>query len=425
MAIKNKTLKDWLEYIESIHPESIEFGLERVGIVFRRLFPEGLAFPVITVAGTNGKGSCCAYIESILQSSGYLVGKYTSPHLVTFNERIVVNSGLADDDAIVAAFENIEIARQGTILTYFEYTTLAAMLVFSQKEIGVGVFEVGLGGRLDAVNILDPIVSVITSIGIDHVDWLGDDRALIGLEKAAVARSGRSCIVGEVDVPESVKRYMSQNSVVATYIGSDVKILREKDNWSMIQDGSFMAEAMPLLQNDVDHQYRNAACAVLAVMNANLDVNAEAIREGLVNVAVEGRCQVLSRRPYIILDVAHNQDSVLALRDYVKNVPFKGRCYAVFSMLQDKDVHTCVDSMFDMVDEWNVASLNSPRSSSVDELESIIMAVSSLRKSKSSLVVTHTSIHDAFERVKNAVNYDDCIIVFGSFHVVGDILLNN
>ena len=429
MAANHKTLGGWLESIEAIHSESIELGLERVGLVFKRMFPDGLPYPVITVAGTNGKGSCCAYIESILQASGRSAGKYTSPHLIAFNERIVVNGKMVSDDSIIAAFEKIEIARQDTILTYFEYTTLAAILVFEDQGVDIGVFEVGLGGRLDAVNILDPIVSVITSIGIDHVDWLGDDRDVIGREKAAIARPNRPCIVGEVDVPESIKDYLAEISALPSYIGDDLDIVRHNDGWEIRQGNISVIKDLPLLQNDIDHQYRNAACAVLAVINADISTHDAAIDvaivEGLTNSAIAGRCQLLSSQPLIVLDVAHNEDSILALREYVQKLSFAGQCHAVFSMLRDKDLNTCVDLMFDLVDEWNIAPLDSSRSASVDELNSAIHAVANSHKKSCHSVNSYTSIQDAFLRVKNAVKSDDCVIVFGSFHVVGDILSIN
>ena len=424
MVASKKTLSDWLEAIEAIHPESIEFGLERVGLVFQTLFPEGLSYPVITVAGTNGKGSCCAYIESILQASGKISGKYTSPHLVSFNERIVVDAEMADDNSIVAAFEKIENARKDTILTYFEYTTLAAMLVFANQNVDIGIFEVGLGGRLDAVNILDPIVSVITSIGIDHADWLGDNRDAIGLEKAAVARSGRVCVVGELDVPEPVKQYLTEISALPIYIGDGLEVIRHGD-WEIMEEGKTLIKELPTLKSNVDHQYRNAACAMLAVMKAQIDVDDDAIRQGLRSVAVEGRCQLLSQRPLIVLDVAHNEDSVLALREYIHQLSFSGTCHAVFSILRDKDINTCVRLMRNVVDKWHVAPLDSARSSSIEELNDVIHAVESEHNGQHSSVNSYASIQEAFMRVKNSVNSDDCVIVFGSFHVVGDILSIN
>ena len=421
----NKTLSEWLEYIEAIHPKSIEFGLERVWFVYQSLFPEGVPYPVITVAGTNGKGSCCAYIESILQASGKVTGKYTSPHLVRFNERIVVDNKIVSNDFIISAFERIESARKDIVLTYFEYTTLAAMLVFADQAIEIGIVEVGLGGRLDAVNILDPIVSVITSIGIDHVDWLGNDRELIGLEKAAVARSGRPCIVGEANVPESVKQYLIEISALPKYIGNELEIVHFDEGWQIIEDGMSVFNVLPILKNNVDHQYRNAVCAILAVLNANFDVNEDAIIQGLHEVAVEGRCQLLSFQPLIVLDVAHNEDSVLALREYINQLSFTGRCYAVFSMLHDKDINRCIDLIFDIVDEWHIAPLDLTRSSSVDELNSAVNTIALCHKKKNHLVKSYRSIKEAFIKVKNVVNSDDCVIVFGSFHVVGDILSIN
>lgn len=424
MRSQTKTLENWLSYIELIHPESIELGLERVNSVFKKMFPEGLSYPVITVAGTNGKGSCCAYIEAILQAANLKIGKYTSPHLVSFNERIVVGTAITDNDLIIAAFEKIEIARGEIVLTYFEYTTLAAMIVFTNEKIDIGVFEVGLGGRLDAVNILNPIVSIITSISVDHIDWLGDDRGEIGLEKAAIARPERHCIVGELDVPDQVKDYLQGIGALPSYIGDDFDVIRDSDNWSLVQGSKVVSNKLPNLKNGADHQYRNAACAVMAVYNANIEVSSDAVNRGLLDASVTGRCQLLSLRPLIILDVAHNEDSVLALREYIDQLDFIGKCYAVFSMLSDKDVNACVELMFDTVDEWNIAPLDSVRSSSVESL-SLALNTAASHRNVECFIHSYTSIQDAFNKVKNAVNSDDCVIVFGSFHVVGDILLTN
>jgi len=424
MAAKHKRLSDWLEYIESIHPDSIEFGLERVNSVFLKLFPEGLPFPVITVAGTNGKGSCCAYIEAIMQESGLKSGKYTSPHLVLFNERVVVNAEMVNDELLSMAFDKIEAVRKNTILTYFEYTTLAAMIVFADQKVDIGIFEVGLGGRLDAVNILEPIVSVITSIGIDHVDWLGDDREKIGLEKAAIARRGRHCVVGELDVPESVMQYLEEINALTSYVGVDLKVIHEADSWAITHDGVSIINSIPVLHSNAAHQYQNATCAAFAAMNAHVDVSVSSIARGLSSVAVEGRCQLLSKQPLIVLDVAHNEDSVLALREYIRTLSFDGRCYAVFSMLRDKDLYTCVESMFDLIDEWNIAPIDSDRGSSIESIESAIHDVAS-SKGQGFSVNSYASIKDAYDRVKNSVKSDDCVIVFGSFHVVGDILSIN
>ena len=380
----NRSLSAWLDYIEAVHPQEIEFGLTRVAAVFNRLFPEGLPYPVITVAGTNGKGSCCAYLEAILMAQTKVVGKYTSPHLQQFNERIMLNAQMVDDAAIVNAFSLIEGARAEIELTYFEFATLAALIIFAEQSVDVAVLEVGLGGRLDAVNILDPLVSVVTSVGLDHVDWLGSDRGQIALEKAAIARSGRPCVVGEPDFPDEASDFLHALGAKLCRLGHELNIssvlpIKDQDTWAVLAQ----VEGLPLIDmaglsgvnNSVvnkpaAHQYRNAACAITAAAYFNhlawqSSLSVAVLNQALNKTAPIGRCQVLSQEPLIVLDVAHNEDSVVALRDFLAHFSVSGKTYAVFSMLRDKDIAQSLEVMIELIDDWHIAELTVPRAASV------------------------------------------------------------
>ncbi len=429
------TLSEWLGYIEEIHVSSMDLTLDRVKLVFERLLPEGVPFRVVTVAGTNGKGSCCAYLESILLAAGYSVGKYTSPHITRFNERICLNGSMVDDELVCAAFSRIEAARADVSLTYFEYTTLAALLVFAEQAVEVVVCEVGLGGRMDAVNILDPEVTIVTSIGLDHTQWLGDTREAIAMEKVAVARPHSTCVIGELDIPQVMLDYLVDNNSKACCLNQHFSVdLADDDCWNIKRlisntpseastgvdssgDYDYWVEGLPKPIIAARHQYQNAACATMALLQTDLKVSAAHIHQGIENASIAGRCQILMAEPLVIVDVAHNKDSVEALYQFVVDQKVKGDCYAVFSMLNDKDIEACVACMAPLISEWHIAPLNVPRASLVEDLREVIHL-----NDPAIGISEHSSVGQAYQILKKQVKSTDCLIVFGSFHVVGDII---
>jgi dihydrofolate synthase/folylpolyglutamate synthase len=412
-------LNAWLQYIESLHELEIEFGLQRVETVFRCLFPQGLKSKVIIVGGTNGKGTTCSYVENILLAAGYSCGKNTSPHISQFNERITVNGELSNDEDIVCAFSLVENARKDTLLTYFEFTFLAALVIFENKKLNYSICEVGMGGRLDAVNILSPIASIITTIGLDHVEWLGDSREKIAMEKVAISRPSKICVVGEVDFPVDAEKYLEQHNVL--------KYLNQKDFFYNInEDGFWSIRCESLLGGGYQqlprliapHLYQNASCAILALaLMKDMDINIDHIKTGLMSSFVQGRCQVLNQEPLVIVDVAHNVDSVKALANFLESQPVTGRTVGVCSMLSDKDIKSSLDEINYKIDEWFIAPLDSPRAATVDDIRAAIQS------SNAGVSINKLdSIQNAYLSAKNSITKNDCVVVFGSFFVVGDIL---
>ena len=282
-----QTLTDWLNYIEGLHSSEIEFGLSRVNEVFVRLFTGGFKCRVITVGGTNGKGSTCSLVEALLINAGYRCGKNTSPHISEFNERIVVDGFNADDEKIINAFQRVEAQRGDVLLTYFEYTFLVALVVFNQEGVDFAICEVGMGGRLDAVNIMSPEVCVITNVGLDHTQWLGESRAEIALEKVAISRTQKPCIIGDMNFPENARHYLRDNSVPSLLNGTDFSYQVLADDWQLNIAGELsgqylndLLKSLPKLS--ADHQYQNACCAILAILSLrDVALNYESIESAL------------------------------------------------------------------------------------------------------------------------------------------------
>lgn len=421
MVGTSNDLRAWLERIEALHPANIELGLERVGAVFQRLFPVGHAFRALIVGGTNGKGSCCAFIEALLSQAGHQVGKYTSPHLVHFNERVVINGEFATDQQLCDAFVKVEAARQDVELTYFEFTTLAAFVVFEEAGVDFAVCEVGLGGRLDAVNLLSPDVSVITSIGLDHTAWLGDTLDQIALEKAPIARPGKPIICGELTPPKTMLDFWHQLTAEPLLVGKDFLIdidqsAGKEGEWQLSAESSgFQLAGLPALP--ISHQYRNAASAILAVHAVGITLDPESCRTAIRNAQLPGRCQVVEEQPLVIADVAHNLDSTQSLAEFIGRHAHQRRCHAVFSMLADKDINACLKIMQPLIDEWHIAELAVDRALPLSKLRAACEQFSD-----ADTINEYESIQQAYQTVKKSANSADCIVVFGSFHVVGDII---
>jgi dihydrofolate synthase/folylpolyglutamate synthase len=411
------TLDEWLHYIDRVHPHAIAMGLERVTKVkdALRLDPR---FAIITVGGTNGKGSVCAMLEAILDHAGYRVGCYTSPHLLRYNERVRIARREADDDALVRAFSAVEQARaalpEPVTLTYFEFGTLAAMWLFVEAKIDVAILEVGLGGRLDAVNAFDADCAVVTSIALDHMDYLGDTREKIGYEKAGIFRAGRPAICGDSGPPESLRRHAREVGAKLQVRGADFDYAAGPAQWRYRGVG----RSKPSLPHPVlrgAHQLANASICIAALdaMHDRLPVSMNDIRAGLLDAETPGRFQVLPGRPAIILDVAHNPAAVTALASTLDTMKCAGRTYAVFAMLRDKDIAGVIASIAAHVDRWFVAGIDSPRGASADHLVNILCD-SKVRGT----ITSCANIGDAYAEACDSASQNDRILVFGSFYTV-------
>jgi dihydrofolate synthase/folylpolyglutamate synthase len=415
--LSGRSLADWLSRLERLHPSTIDMGLERVSAVRDRL---GLApvFPVITVGGTNGKGSVCAMLEAMLCAAGYRAGLYSSPHLLRFNERIRIARKEVDDATLIAAFERIEAARPPDTLTYFEFGTLAAVDIFVRECVDVAILEVGLGGRLDAVNVFDPDCAVVTAVDMDHMDYLGPDRESIGREKAGIFRAGVPAVCGDEDPPASLTEYAEAVGAPLFRIGRDYGFRAEAAQWHFWSArGRRAGLPYPALRGAC--QPGNAATALAAIeqLSAMLPVDMGAIRRGLIEVDLPARFQVLPGRPMLILDVAHNPQAARALAQSLRRLPAGGRLLAVFAMLADKDIESVAAALRDDVDEWLVAGLSGPRGVDASRMRNALLASAIERP-----VSLHATPADAFDAALRMAGQDDKILVFGSFHTVGAVL---
>ncbi len=365
------SLADWLSYLESLHPKTIALGLERVAQVKQRLNLQP-DFPVIIVGGTNGKGSVCAMLEAILHAAGYCVGCYTSPHLLDYNERVRIAKQQASDAELCASFEQIEQARGDIPLTYFEFGTLAAMQCFISHKVDVAILEVGLGGRLDAVNVFDPDCSVVTNIGIDHVDYLGNTREQIAFEKAGIFRKGKVAICADSDVPQALRGHVQQISAELRCLGNEFSYIPHQGQWDYrSKTGSRNALPIPALRGTFQLDNASAALAALDAMKETLPVSMEAVRRGLVEVQLAGRFQFVPGQPQLILDVAHNPQAAHVLAKNLANQP-PAKTFAVFSMLKDKDIAGVAMALDEQIDVWLVAGIDAPRGATTAALVQVL-----------------------------------------------------
>ncbi|HEX7803498.1 MAG TPA: folylpolyglutamate synthase/dihydrofolate synthase family protein [Pseudoxanthomonas sp.] len=450
-----RTLQEWLDYIEQQHPKSIELGLERTREAARRLSLGKPATHVITVGGTNGKGSTVAFIEAIARAAGLKVGTYTSPHLLRYNERVRIDGREASDEELVAAFEAVEAARlspspigrgvgvrvrrsgdfpdvgqktsppnpplegegSDVPLTYFEFGTLAALWLFQQSNLDLAVLEVGLGGRLDAVNIVDPDVAVITTVDIDHIDWLGTDRESIGFEKAGIARAWKPLILGEKDSPSSVLRHAYAIGANAVRLGSDfIHEPVDESHWRWRDAGFEIELPNPMLSAPV--QRANAASAIAALRALDIELPTSALATGVATATLPGRLQRfdLHGTP-VIVDVGHNPQAARELSAWLRAEPVSGRTLAVFAALADKDVQGVVAALEGEVAAWFLAGLESAgaRGQSVDELASKVSGAAAAGS-------RHADVHAALQAARTQAHAEDRILVFGSFHTVAEAL---
>lgn len=422
-------LAGWLQHLESLHPRGqagIELGLERVRQVSQALGQAPFC-PVITVAGTNGKGSTVAYLESILHRAGYRVGCYTSPHLLHYNERVRLQGVPADDAALCAAFAQVEAARQaaGVFLTYFEFGTLAAWQLFAAAGCEVLVLEVGLGGRLDAVNLYDPDLALVTTVDLDHQDWLGPDRESIGFEKAGILRAGRPALCGDADPPASLVAHAARLGSPLQLIGRDFGFQKDDENrlqwryWGRRADGSMQRRSLayPGLRGGV--QLKNAALVIAALdtLAGVLPVSMQAIREGLIHTDIPGRFQVLPGRPAIVLDVGHNPQALGVLAENLGGMGFFDKTYAVLGMLADKDVAGSMAALRGRISHWFLADLEGPRG-----LKAEALAAQVAEADPGVSWSCHPDPAAALAAAQELAGENDRILAFGSFYTVAGAL---
>ena len=411
-----RLLADWLAYIERQHPRSIDMGLDRVRTVAARMGLGKPATHVITVAGTNGKGSTVAFIEAIARAAGWSVGAYTSPHLLAYNERVRVHGVDARDDELVAGFEAVESARGDTPLTYFEYGTLAALWLFQREKLDLAVLEVGLGGRLDAVNLVDADVAVITTIDLDHQEYLGSDREQIGFEKAGVARAWKPLILGEDDPPSSVIGHAYAIGASTWRANNDFFFEAVDDaHWRWREVGHAIELPMPQLL--APSQLRNAATAIAALRALDAPLADAACVEGVATARLPGRLQRLERDGVdIVVDVGHNPQAARELAAWLRATPIQGRTFAVYAALADKDIVGVATVLAPQVDRWLLAGLEhvGPRGVAVTDF--------ALRLAGTITGDCHPDVQSALAAARAQAQPGDRVLVFGSFHTAATAL---
>ncbi|MDE1182063.1 bifunctional tetrahydrofolate synthase/dihydrofolate synthase [Paraburkholderia sp.] len=423
------TLDAWLTHLESAHPVGIDMGLTRIGKV-RDALQLSFTCPIFTVGGTNGKGSTCAILETILLRAGYTVGCHMSPHLLAFNERARINGANATDDELLPHFDAVETARNSfaepVSLTYFEFTTLAIMHLFASRGLDAVIFEVGLGGRLDAVNILDADCAIVTSIDIDHTDYLGDTREKIAYEKAGIFRADRPAICADPVAPQSLIDHAEKIGADLWLFGRDFRYEgqagSERQQWSYVgRNMRRSALAYPALRGANQLINTSAALAALEAMRDRLPVSAQDIRLGLANVELPGRFQVLPGKPAIVLDVGHNPHAAAVLTQNLGNMGYFPYTYAVFGAMADKDIAGVLEHLKGEVDHWCVTDLPTPRAASAVDLEAALREAG-VEQTADSTVTRFASPADAFKDALERASENDRIVVFGSFYTVAGVI---
>ena len=419
------SLHDWLTRLESLHPKAIEMGLDRVSPVADRL---GIRFdcPVITVGGTNGKGSTCAMLEAMLLQGGYRVGLYTSPHLLHFNERARINGELASNEALCVNFEAVEAVRQDVSLTYFEFTTLAILNYFATASLDAVILEVGLGGRLDAVNLIDADVAIVTSVDLDHQDYLGDTREKIGVEKAGIFRAGRTAICSDPEPPQSLLDHAAAMGADLWLFGRDFNYSGDRQQWNYGgRQQRRNALAYPSLRGANQLLNASAALAALEALRERLPLGAQEVRSGLVMVELPARFQVLPGRPTVILDVAHNPHAAATLSQNLDQMGFHAYTHAVFGAMADKDIAGILTHLVERIDHWYLTDLPLPRAASAASLAEALTragvvpsAVSGAERS----IQCFATPADAYAAARERATENDRIAVFGSFFTVAGVM---
>lgn len=407
----------WENIRHQFAQKPIQLGLERVVQVWHAL--GGKQPPVtILVGGTNGKGSCCALLDSILRSAGYQVGLYTSPHLLSFRERIRIDGVMVSDEALGATFQRIARTQGAEALTQFELDTLVAIEIMNEANIDVAILEVGMGGRLDAVNIIDADAALVTNIDLDHQEWLGETREVIALEKAGIYRTGCPAVLGDPQVPASLLRYAEEQGVNLCCQGRDFRFSVGENSWDW-QGRDGMLEGLPFPALQGRHQFLNAAAVLqlLQLMNERLPIAETAIRQGLEKVVLPGRFQFIPGQPAVLIDVAHNPQAVRALAEYLRETFPGRRIRAIFAIMRDKDIAKVVQGIADLVSAWYLAPLAIPRAATVTELLPLITELTAAPVNHSFANVT-----EAYMAAQQDAADADLIVVFGSFFLVAEFL---
>ncbi|MDQ8038903.1 MAG: bifunctional tetrahydrofolate synthase/dihydrofolate synthase [Rickettsiella sp.] len=413
-AIANSK-QDWLKYLENCHPKSIDLGLDRIKIVARRLELLHFDCPVISVAGTNGKGSCVALTHAILTAAGYRVASYTSPHLIDFNERIQIEESFVSDAALCMAFETIEHIRREITLTYFEFTTLAALWLFKQVALDIIILEVGLGGRLDAVNCVDADIAVISTVDLDHLEWLGDTRELIAREKAGIMRSNKPCVFGDFSLPSTIVEQANALNTPLYLQGKTFDYKIHTSTWSWQSQQQTLVN-LPLPK--VDLQNAATVLQIIELLSDQFCISRKAIELGLKRAFIPGRFQIIEKElALLILDVAHNPAGGRCLAKRLAKEPCTGKTHAVVGMLADKDVANTLAALTSQVDYWYLATLKVPRGATADQLNKYLITIN-----QPSAALMFSSPIVAVRHACKAAQKDDRMLVFGSFHTVGLIL---
>ena len=413
-----KDLNEWLAFLEQLHPNEIDLGLTRISKVGQALDLINHDAKVITVAGTNGKGTTCAFLEEILIQAGYQVGVYSSPHIRRYNERLRINHVELSDQQHCDAFSKIEIGRGETSLSYFEYATLACLALLKEAKCDFIILEVGLGGRLDATNMVESDISAVTTIGIDHTDWLGNDREKIGFEKAGVFRSDKPAICGELDPPISLQTHAKKISANIKYAGKDFYITQGADNWSWTGNKTITNLPMTLMP------VQNASTALAIIEALSINIPDEIIRQSLQQAQLAGRLQKLplKEKADIYMDVAHNPQSARYLAEQIQVMkakkPASSKVFTIVGMLEDKDMTGTFEQVNSYIDECYLIGLECGRGASVETLYEHYQASSN----KQAEAKCFNSIENAYKTVINKADLSDIIIIFGSFHTVSDFL---
>nr|WP_295085130.1 bifunctional tetrahydrofolate synthase/dihydrofolate synthase [uncultured Roseateles sp.] len=420
-----QTLDDWLAHCERLHPKTIDMTLERVQLMRDRL---GLKFeaPVVMVAGTNGKGSTCAMLECIALQAGYRVGLYIKPHLVHFQERCRVGGEPVSAESLLPFFAAVEAARGEMTLSYFEFTTLAIMLRLAAEPLDLVILEVGLGGRLDAVNAIDADCSVITSIDLDHTEYLGPDRESVGREKAGIMRAGRPVVVSDPMPPASLAARAAEIGADLRQLGKDFTYSGDRQQWQWTgREKRFSGLAYPALRGVNQLLNASGVLAVFEALYARLPISAQAVRNGLAMVELPGRFQVVAGQPALVLDVAHNPHAVAALAQNLDQMGFFPRTHVVFGAMADKDLGAIFQKIAPLVDAWHFCDLEIPRAAKAAELRQqfeTLQQASALKTPPQLSLHTHADPLAALAAAAAAADPADRILVFGSFYTVGGVL---
>ncbi len=411
-------LADWLRWQEGLNPKLVDLGLDRCARVARRMGLAGLPMPVVTVAGTNGKGSCIAYLASILESAGHRVAAYTSPCLRRYNESLRLGGREVEDGELIAAFETVEQARDGVALTFFEFRTLAVLDIIRRSRASVALLEVGLGGRLDAVNLMDADVAVVTSVDLDHTDWLGPDRESIGGEKAGIFRQGRPAVCGDSNPPASLVEHARTVGAHLHVAGREFSWRRDGRGWTWQGPGAEHGR-LPAPGMDGPCQHGNAAAALMALqlLAPSLTVDAAALRAGLANAWLPGRQQILAGPVERLIDVAHNGEAARALATTLAARPSAGRTHGVFAMLADKDATAVAGALDGLIDEWHTATLPGPRGQTGE-----CLAEGLRQQFPDHPVTAHGDVAGAWRAAMGAARRGDRVVAFGSFLTARDVL---